>query len=77
VGERAAHHEGHDDEVVMRVHVVAGATRRERLIAEHLHDAEAGDAGLVLMEVEARMAGDHTVGMAGDVAGIGARGRQV
>src|SRR5256885_15717913 len=59
------------------MHVVPGAAWGEDLLAEHLQDAEARDAGLVLMEIEAGMAGDRAVGMAGDVAGIGPGRRQV
>jgi hypothetical protein len=77
VRERAAQHERHDDEVVVRVHVVARAVGHEDLVAEHLHHPEPWNAGLVFMKIEARMAGDGAVRMACDVAGIEPDRRQV
>src|SRR6266446_7310870 len=76
VGERAPQHEGHDDEIVVRVHVVARPVRREDLVAEYLHDTQARNARLVVVEVEGRMARDRAVGMTGDVAGIETDRRQ-
>ncbi|HYX01801.1 MAG TPA: hypothetical protein VE963_06925 [Reyranella sp.] len=77
VGERAVQHDGHDDEVVVRMHVVARAIGREDLVAEHLHGAEARDACLIFVEVEARMAGDGAIGMARDVARVRSDGGQM
>ena len=63
VRQLAAEHESRDDEVVVRVHVVAGAAWAKNLVAEHADAAEAGNPRLVLMKVEARMAGDHAIGV--------------
>src|SRR5712691_8806308 len=70
VREGAAQHEGHDDEIVVRVHVVPGAIAREDLVAEDPDLAKAGAAGLIFVEIEAGAPRDRAVGMAGHVVGV-------
>jgi hypothetical protein len=49
------------------VHVVAAARACENLVAKHPDLAEAGAAALIVVEIEARLAGDEAVRMTGDI----------
>ncbi len=62
VREFALKHEGADDEVMVRMHVVAAARAVKRLVAEHAHGAEARSAALVVMEIETGFALDERAG---------------
>jgi hypothetical protein len=56
-----------DEEVVVRVHVVAAARAVEDFVAEHPHRSESWPAGLIFVKIEARLAGDEGVGVPSDV----------
>ncbi len=61
VREFAFKHEGADDEVVVRMHVVAAAGAMKRFVAEHADRTEAGTSALIVMKIETRFAGDEAV----------------
>ena len=67
VGELTFEHEGTDDEVVVRMHVVAATCAVEYLVAENADRTEAWSSGLIFMEVETGRSRDEAVGMTGDI----------
>src|SRR5580658_4798543 len=73
--ELALEHKGADNEVMMRMHVVATAQAAEHLIAEHPHAPEAVAARLVGTKIKARVSCDGCLRMSRDV-GRSLSGRQ-
>jgi hypothetical protein len=67
VGELALQDEAADQEVVVRVHVVAAASAVKDFVAEHPHRSEPRPAALVFVKIEARLPRDESVRVPGDV----------
>src|SRR5215471_12651622 len=57
----------------MRVHVVPATRAAKHLVAEHAYPSEPRPAGLILMEIEARIAGNKRVRVPRYIRGIRAR----
>jgi hypothetical protein len=70
----AFEHEGTDHEIMVRMHVVAATGAVKDFVAEHADWAKARTAALIVVEVEARLARDEAIGMAGDIGRAGSVG---